>query len=226
VSPAILYEDNHFLLVNKPAGILVQGDKTGDPTLTDWAKAYIKETYNKPGEVFLHPCHRIDRPVSGIVVFARTSKGLERMNRLFKEDKVEKEYLAIVQNQPEEAKGHLVHWLRKDPTRNITMASKKQLSGSKQAELSYITLAYQDNHSLVRVFPKTGRPHQIRVQLKAINCPIKGDLKYGYPTPNPDKSISLHAFRISFVHPIRKEVISVTCKPVWSTFKTHIDELD
>ena len=226
MNPGILYEDNHFLIVDKPAGWLVQGDKTGDKTLTDWGRSYVKEKYQKPGAVFLHPCHRLDRPVSGIVVFARTSKGLERMNLLFKKDQVKKEYLAIVQGRPTGTTGHLEHWLVKDPRKNITTFHRKQVPKSKRAELDFDFLGFKDNHSLLRVRPKTGRPHQIRVQLKSMNCPIKGDLKYGYPMPNPDKSISLHAFQTSFVHPVRKENLTLRCAPYWQEFNDIINELD
>ena len=227
--PKVIFEDNHLLVIHKPTGWLVQGDKTGDATLTDWGRKYIKEKYDKPGEVYLHPVHRLDRPVSGIVTFARTSKASERLNRLFREDKVEKSYLAIVQGVPNDTEGNLVHWLVKDGSKNLVKAYNKERNGAKRAELSYEVLLVEKGHSLLMVKPKTGRPHQIRVQLASMKCPIVGDLRYGKGTPNPDKSISLHAFQLSFVHPVRKEPLQLTCAPKgrnWSTFQNKIDELD
>ncbi|MBR06934.1 MAG: RNA pseudouridine synthase [Rickettsiales bacterium] len=223
--PQVIYEDNHLLLLNKPSGWLVQGDKTGDKTLTDWGRAYIKRKYNKPGDVFLHPTHRLDRPVSGITVFARTSKALERMNKLFREDKVQKTYLAVVGNKPPAQSGKLVHWLYKDTKKNMVKAYNKPMGSAKEAELEYDLLGNDDGHSLLKVMPKTGRPHQIRVQLASMKTRIKGDLKYGYPEANPDKSIHLHAFQISFVHPVQKELVTYTCTPKWHEFKHQIDGL-
>tara|TARA_Y100000310_G_scaffold343948_1_gene454095 strand:- start:3313 stop:3999 length:687 start_codon:yes stop_codon:yes gene_type:complete len=223
--PQVIYEDNHLLLLNKPSGWLVQGDKTGDKTLTDWGRAYIKRKYNKPGDVFLHPTHRLDRPVSGITVFARTSKALERMNKLFREDKVQKTYLAVVGNKPPAQSGKLVHWLYKDTKKNMVKAYNKPMGSAKEAELEYDLLGNDDGHSLLKVMPKTGRPHQIRVQLATMKTRIKGDLKYGYPEANPDKSIHLHAFQISFVHPVQKELVTYTCTPKWHEFKHQIDGL-
>ncbi|WP_421875265.1 RluA family pseudouridine synthase [Marinoscillum sp.] len=222
----VLYEDNHLLVLNKPAGWLVQGDKTGDETLTDWGRAYIKEKYDKPGDVFLHPTHRLDRPVSGITVFARTSKALERMNKLFRDDKIKKTYLAVTSGKPTNPMGKLIHWLDKDGSKNLVKAYSKPKGNAKQAELDYELLANDKGHSLIKVMPKTGRSHQIRVQLASMTCSIKGDLKYGYPEPNPDKSIHLHAFQISFVHPVRKEEVTFTCLPPWQEFKSIINELD
>lgn len=224
--PQVLFEDNHLLILCKPAGWLVQGDKTGDHTLTDWGRAYLREKYQKPGEAFLHPTHRLDRPVSGITAFARTSKALERMNALFRNDDIQKSYLAIVQGRPEIPAQTLIHYLEKDEARNVVKAWEKPRSNAKQAELRYELIATNDTHSLLLVRPKTGRPHQIRVQLSKMGCPIQGDLKYGYPAPNPDKSISLHAFRLSFVHPVRKEPLQVTATPHWPHFKHAIHELD
>lgn len=225
--PAVLYEDNHLLILNKPSGWLVQGDKTGDKTLTDWGRTYIKEKYNKPGKAFLHPVHRLDRPVSGITVLARTSKALERMNKLFREDKVQKTYLAVVGGKPANPAGKLIHWLDKDPAKNTVKAYSAERGKAKKAELDYALLAVANtSSSLLRVMPKTGRAHQIRVQLSALGCPIRGDLKYGFPDPNPDKSIHLHAFKISFVHPVRKEELTIKSLPDWKEFKKIIDELD
>ena len=205
----ILYEDNHLLIVNKPAGMLVQGDHTGDMPLVDHGKQYIKQKYRKPGEVFLGVVHRLDRPVSGVVVLARTSKALARMNALFKEKKVEKTYRALVGNNPPQEAGTLAHWLTKDPKKNRATAHRREVPDSKRAELSYRLLAQHTDLFLLEVLPKTGRPHQIRVQLTALGCPIRGDLKYGFPTANADASISLHAYALSFVHPVRKTPLRV-----------------
>lgn len=227
--PKVVYEDNHLLVINKPSGWLVQGDKTGDETLTDWGKSYIKANYNKPGAVFLHPAHRLDRPVTGLVIFGRTSKGTERMNKLFREDRVEKTYLAIVQGTPDPPQSRLTHWLIKDERRNITKAYRQARDNAKRAELTYQMLAETGILSLLEIKPKTGRPHQIRVQLASIGCSIRGDLKYGYPDPNPDKSISLHAFHLRFEHPVKKEVIKLACMPPqdnWSEFTEIIHGLD
>jgi len=224
--PSVIYEDNHLLIIEKPSGWLIQGDETGDSTLTDWATEYIREKYKKPGNVFCQPCHRLDRPVSGLITFARTSKALERMNKLFRESEIKKTYLAVVNSTPSNLEDTLVHWLEKDEKRNITKAFEKQKGKSKRAELSYSLIASHGKVSLLRVIPKTGRPHQIRVQMKALQCPIRGDLKYGYAKPNQDKSIDLHAFKLDFIHPVKKEPISVISKPKWPDFKAFIDELD
>ena len=220
--PRVLYEDNHLLVVDKPNNWLVQGDDTGDETLTDWATDYIRRKYEKPGKVFCHPCHRLDRPVGGVVVFARTSKALERMNKLFHDHLVKKTYLAEVKDAPYEPEGTLVHWLEKDEQRTTVNAYDKQKGNSKRAELSYRMLASFGNRSLLEIKPKTGRPHQIRVQMRKLGTPIKGDLKYGYPTPNEDKSISLHCYQMSFEHPVKKEHVSFTSRPNWPEFKGFI----
>ena len=200
----ILYEDNHLLIVNKPAGMLVQGDHTGDVPLVELGKHYIKEKYDKPGEVFLGVVHRLDRPVSGVVVLARTSKALARMNALFQTRDVEKTYWALVGQAPPTDADTLTHWLTKNPKKNRANARTQAGGDSKRAELSYRLLAGQNDTFLLEVKPLTGRPHQIRVQLAAIGCPIRGDLKYGFAQPNPDASISLHARTLSFVHPVKK----------------------
>ncbi|GAB4233990.1 MAG: RNA pseudouridine synthase [Ekhidna sp.] len=225
-APNVTYEDNHLLIVDKPSGWLVQGDETGDDTLTDWATAYIRKKYNKPGNVFCQPCHRLDRPVSGLVTFARTSKALERMNKLFRDHEIVKSYLAIVEGTPRFAENDLVHWLDKDKKRNIAKAHDQPKGKAKRAFLSYRMLASHGKVSLLEIKPKTGRPHQIRVQMKANETPIKGDLKYGFPKPNQDKSISLHAFKLEFIHPVKKEALKVTSKPKWPDFQAFINELD
>ena len=202
---SVIYEDNHLLVVNKASGILVQGDATGDIPLVERCKEYIKEKYLKPGAVFLGVVHRIDRPVSGIVVLARTSKALERMNALFREKETRKTYLAIVRNRPTHEQGTLVHWLQKDEKKNKTTAFSRETVGASKSELSYQVVAQQEGFYLLQVNPITGRPHQIRVQLASMNCPIQGDVKYGYPEPNHDGSISLHARQLEFLHPVKKE---------------------
>jgi 23S rRNA pseudouridine1911/1915/1917 synthase len=205
----VVYEDNHLLALNKPAGMLVQGDKSGDPTLTDWGKSYLKEKYNKPGAVFLHPVHRIDRPVSGLVLFARTDKALGRLTTLFRDRKMAKSYLAICTSIPEDPVGTLRHFLRKDHAKNIVSAHITQLKDSKESITEYQTLGVEGRTALLLVDPKTGRPHQIRVQLAAMKCSILGDLKYGATEPLPDASIALHSFRLEFEHPVRKEPIQL-----------------
>lgn len=205
----VVYEDNHIIVVNKKSGTLVQGDNTGDKCLADYVKDYIKEKYNKPGAVFLGTVHRIDRPVSGLVVFARTSKALERMNALLRDKKMYKTYWAIVKVKPKKEQDRLVHWLEKDTKKNTTSASRTETPNGKRAELTYKLLGSLNDHYLLEVKPITGRPHQIRVQLAAMGCPIKGDLKYGFWKPNPDKSINLHARQLNFIHPVKKESIHI-----------------
>ncbi|RAW03421.1 RluA family pseudouridine synthase [Pseudochryseolinea flava] len=205
----VIYEDNHLLIVNKSPGILVQGDATGDVPLSELCKAYIKKKFNKPGDVFLGVVHRLDRPVSGVVVLARTSKALERMNALFREKETKKTYFAIVGKKPAEDSGTLIHWLLKDESKNKTTAFAQERNGALRSELSYQLIGSADGHWLLEVNPVTGRPHQIRVQLASMGCVIKGDVKYGDSTPNEDGSICLHARKLSFVHPVRKELISI-----------------
>ncbi len=200
----VIYEDNHLLVVNKSSGVLVQGDISGDQPLVEMCKEYIGEKYKKPGAVFLGVVHRIDRPVSGLVIFARTSKALERMNALFRENKVQKTYWALVEHEPEE-RGTLVHWLIKDGTRNKTTAFTAETPGALRSELTFQLLAKSSGQYLLAVYPVTGRPHQIRVQLAAMGCPIAGDLKYGARNAFDDAGIALHAKSLEFVHPVSKE---------------------
>jgi 23S rRNA pseudouridine1911/1915/1917 synthase len=207
--PVIIYEDNHFLAIAKPSGWLVQGDITGDETLTDWAKNYLKEKYEKKGAVYLHPTHRIDRPVSGLVLFARTDKALIRMNKLFRERLVHKTYWALTIRPPKRPMATLQHWLRKDEERNITFVYPEHTKGAQLAILSYDVAGTYGPNTLVKVNPQTGKPHQIRAQLAAIGCSILGDLKYGAPEPCADASIALHSRRLEFIHPIRLEPITL-----------------
>lgn len=205
----VLYEDNHIIVVNKRAGDIVQGDKTGDKPLSDVVKSYIKDKYNKPGNVYLGVVHRLDRPTTGIVMFAKTSKALPRLNKLFAEKKTNKTYWALVKNQPPKQQDTLIHWLRKNPKNNKSTAFIKETSDSKKAILHYKILKQLDNYFLLEIELETGRHHQIRCQLASIGCPIKGDLKYGFKRSNPDASISLHARQLEFTHPVKKEAISV-----------------
>jgi len=226
--PEVLYEDNHLIVVNKRPGDIVQGDKTGDTPLSDIVKAYIKKKYNKPGDVFLGTIHRIDRPVSGVVVFARTSKALSRMNEAFRENKVQKTYWAVVDNAPSEPSGQLVHYLKKNQKQNKSKAFDKHVKESKKAELSYQLLMDLDRYFLLKVVPKTGRHHQIRVQLAAMGCTIKGDLKYGAPRSNKDASIHLHALKLEFLHPVKKEQMVIKASPpkdaIWDSCAHLMDE--
>jgi 23S rRNA pseudouridine1911/1915/1917 synthase len=225
----VLYEDNHIIIVNKPSGALAQGDKTGDKTLGDDVKIYIKYKYNKPGDVFLGVVHRLDRPVSGALIFARTSKALARLNEQFKNKEVEKTYWAVVKNLPEEHEGTLVHYLKKNEKNNTSKAHISANKGGLLSELSYKLIGSIDNYHLLEVKPKTGRHHQIRAQLAAMGCPIKGDVKYGFQRPNDDKSIHLHARRVKFMHPVKKEWVEVTAPTpkdvVWRSF-TAVEKED
>lgn len=207
VNPTIIYEDNHLLAINKPAGWLVQGDRTGDATLTDWGKNYLKEKYQKPGAVFLHPAHRLDRPVSGAVLFARTDKALGRLTTLFREKKVAKTYLALVLKAPQQSAGELRHFLLKDEKKNIVKTFSRPVEEAKESITRYELVRLVGEYWLLQVFPLTGRPHQIRAQLAAMGCPVAGDLKYGAPTALPDASIGLHCLSMELVHPVRQEKI-------------------
>ena len=206
----VLFEDNHIIIVNKRPGDITQGDKTGDQPLSEIVKAYIKEKYNKPGQVYLGVVHRLDRPTSGIIIFARTSKALERLNKMLREKTVKKTYWAVVKNQPKKEKETLVGFLKKNPKNNKSSAYNKEIPGSKKAILHYKTIKRLDNYSLLEIDLETGRHHQIRCQLAAIGSPIKGDLKYGFNRSNKDGSIHLHARKINFTHPVRKEHIAIT----------------
>ena len=205
----VVYEDNHIIIVNKTASEIVQGDKTGDTPLSEIVKQYLKEKYQKPGNVFIGVTHRLDRPVSGLVVFAKTSKALSRLNEMFKNSEVKKTYWAIVKQTPAETEGELVNYLVRNEKQNKSYAYDTEKPGSKKAVLHYRLIARSDNYSLLEVDLKTGRHHQIRCQLAKMGCPIKGDLKYGFPRSNPDGSICLHARRVRFVHPVSKELIDV-----------------
>lgn len=219
----VLYEDNHIIVVNKQSGEIVQGDKTGDTPLSDIVKAYLKEKYNKPGNVFLGVVHRLDRPVSGIVLFAKTSKALPRLNKLFAgHEKVRKTYWAIVANKPPQESGTLTHWLTRNEKTNTAKAYDREVPNSKKAVLDYQLIAASDRYYLLEIQLHTGRHHQIRCQLAKIGCPIKGDLKYGAPRSNPDGSICLHARHLELEHPVSHEIISITAPvpqdTLWQAF--------
>lgn len=218
----ILYEDNHIIAVNKPSGIMVQSDKAGNKGLEDDVKEYLRIKYNKKGEAFLGVAHRIDRPVSGVVLFAKRSKPLKRLNEMFREKKIKKTYWAVVANMPPKPEGHLVNWLKKNEQKNISTAYDKEVSGSLKCELDYKWLKSIDNYHLLEINPHTGRHHQIRVQLAKMGCPIKGDVKYGARRGNKDGSIHLHARKVEFEHPAKEEKMEITAplpnEPVWKAF--------
>ncbi len=219
----ILYEDNHIIAVNKTCNEIVQGDKTGDTPLSETVKAYIKDKYNKPGEVFLGVTHRLDRPTSGVVLFARTSKALTRLNEMFKShEQIKKTYWAIVQGAPKVPEARLENWLVRNEAQNKSYIAKPGAKEAKQAILSYKTLVRGEHYTLLEVNLETGRHHQIRCQLAAIGCPIKGDLKYGAKRSNPDGGICLHARKIEFIHPVKKENICITASvpndSLWQQF--------
>lgn len=209
----VLYEDNHIIIVNKAPGEIVQGDKTGDTPLSDTVRQWIKETHCKPGKVFLGVVHRLDRPVSGLVVFAKTSKALARLNEMFRNGDVHKTYWAITRNRPMKPEALLTHYITTVERNNKSYASDKPKDGAKEARLSYRLVSSSDRYHLLEVNLMTGRKHQIRVQLSAIGCPIKGDLKYGDKRSNPDGSISLMARSVEFIHPVSKQKIKVTADP-------------
>lgn len=205
----VVYEDNHIIVVNKTVSEIVQADKTGDTPLSETVKQYLKEKYQKPGNVFIGVTHRLDRPVSGLVIFAKTSKALTRLNEMFRTNAVKKTYWAVVKNAPKEPEGELVHFLVRNEKQNKSYAYEKEVPNSKKAVLDYRLIARSDHYYLLEVDLKTGRHHQIRCQLAKMGCPIKGDLKYGAQRSNPDGSICLHARRVRFVHPVSKELIEL-----------------
>lgn len=222
----VLYEDNHIIIVSKQSGEIVQGDKTGDTPLSETVAAYLKEKYAKPGNVFVGVTHRLDRPVSGIVLLAKTSKALERLNEMFRTNQIHKTYLAIVKNTPPAERAQLRHYIVRNEQLNRSRAYDKEVPGSKLAVLDYEHIASSDRYNLLKVHLHTGRHHQIRVQLSKIGCPIKGDLKYGFERSNPDGSISLHAYNIQFEHPVSHIQIDVTAPlpkdNLWHSFAASL----
>ena len=215
----VLHEDNHVIIVNKRVGDIVQGDKTGDKPLSEVVKSYIKEKYNKPGNVYLGVVHRLDRPTSGIVLFSKTSKALPRLNKLFQQKDAKKTYWAVVKNRPPKDKDVLVHYLKRNPKQNKSFAHKNEVPDSKKAILEYRILKELNNYFLLEIDLQTGRHHQIRSQLSAIGCPIKGDLKYGFDRSNKDAGIHLHARKLEFIHPVKNEPVKVIAdvpdEPLW-----------
>ncbi len=218
----ILHEDNHIIVINKAAGEIVQGDKTGDKSLCDKMKDFLKEKYAKPGNVFVGLPHRLDRPVSGVVIFAKTSKALERLNEMFRVGSVKKIYWAITKERPAQPEAELECWILRNEKMNKSFTYTKEVKGAKKAQLHYRHIAASQNYNLIEVELKTGRHHQIRCQLASIGCPIKGDLKYGAKRSNPDGSISLHARYVEFIHPVSKELIQITAPlpadKLWQSF--------
>lgn len=219
----VIYEDNHLIAVNKAAGILVQGDQTGDTPLSEMVKSYIGKKYDKPGAVFCGVIHRIDRPVSGLVLLARTSKALSRMNEQFQKRQVRKIYWALTRHKPDSESGTLVHWLRKDSGKNVVKAFNKESAGTQKAELDYRIIGRNGDFYIWQIELKTGRPHQIRVQLSKIACPIKGDLKYGFGKKNDDGRIHLHSRAMIFEHPVKKEPLLLEAalpdESTWNLFR-------
>ena len=215
----VLYEDNHLIIVNKRPGDIVQGDKTGDMPLSEVVKEYLKIKYQKPGNVYLGVVHRLDRPTSGLVVFAKTSKALPRLNKLFSDKKAKKTYWAVVKEAPQKSEGTLTHWLKRNPKQNKSYAHDKEVPDSKKAILQYRILKKLDSYYLLEIDLKTGRHHQIRSQFSAMGCPIKGDLKYGFPRSNKDASIHLHARKLEFEHPVQNKPLSILAPspkdPIW-----------
>jgi 23S rRNA pseudouridine1911/1915/1917 synthase len=218
----VIYEDNHIIAVNKTGSEIVQGDKTGDTPLSEIVKQWLKEKHDKPGNVFLGVAHRLDRPVSGVVLFAKTSKALERLNEMFRLGEVKKTYWAIVKNPPPQSEGELVHYLVRNEKQNKSYAFDVEKTGSKKAILSYRMIGKSDHYYLLEIDLKTGRHHQIRCQLAQMGCPIKGDLKYGFGRSNPDGGISLHSRKAEFIHPVSKEEIKITApvpdEKIWKAF--------
>ena len=209
----ILFEDNHLIIINKLPSQIVQGDKTGDKPLSELLKNYLKEKYNKPGNVFLGVVHRLDRPVTGVVVYAKTSKALSRMNQMFREKEVSKIYWAIVKDPPKALSGELRHFIIRDRSKNKSYSHNKSVQGAKEGWLDYKLVTKSENYCLLEIDLFTGRHHQIRSQLSKIGCPVKGDLKYGFPRSNKNGGISLHARTLSFLHPVKKEPVKLIAKP-------------
>ena len=223
----VLYEDNHIIIVSKTVNEIVQGDKTGDKTLIDTVKQYIKEKYSKPGDVFLGLTHRLDRPTSGVVIFAKTSKALSRLNAMFRDGEIHKTYWAITANCPKETEGTLENFIQKNEKLNKSFIAPNETKEAKKAILNYRIISKSDRYYLWEINLLTGRHHQIRCQLAAINCPIKGDLKYGYPRSNPDGGLSLHARNVEFIHPVSKNEINVTAPvpegdKLWGYFEGQV----
>jgi 23S rRNA pseudouridine1911/1915/1917 synthase len=222
----ILYEDNHIIAVYKRSSDLVQGDKTGDISLDTEVKKYLAEKYKKPGEVFLGVVHRLDRPVSGVILFARTSKALERLNEMFREKQVKKTYLAIVKERPPDDEAKITHFVKKNETQNKSYVYDNEVKGSKEASLTYRLKGRSEKYYLLEVELHSGRHHQIRAQLAKIGCPVKGDLKYGFPRSNEDGGISLFARKLEFIHPVKKEPIAITAHfpegDIWSVFMDSV----
>jgi len=219
----VLFEDNHIIIVNKRSGDITQGDKTGDKPLSDVVKEYIKEKYNKASNVYLGVVHRLDRPTSGVIIFARTSKALERLNKMLRDKEIYKTYWAVVKNHPKKEKATLINFLKKNPKNNKSSVFQKEIEGSKKAILHYSVVKKLDNYTLLEIDLETGRHHQIRAQLSNIGYPIKGDLKYGFNRSNKDGSIHLHARKIEFIHPVTKEKVSVIAptpnEVIWNACK-------
>lgn len=227
MSLSVLYEDNHIIAINKKAGDLVQGDETGDVPLSELVKQYIKQKYNKPGDVFLGVIHRLDRPVSGVVLFARTSKALARMNELFKQKAIQKTYWAVVKKLPQKTSDTLIHYHIKDKEKRMAKLFDTEKPNTKVVELSYQLIANSNDYYLLEVLPKTGRFHQIRAQLSKIGSPIKGDLKYRFDRSNADASIHLHARKVEFMHPVKKEKIIIEASvpkedALWQFFEATV----
>ncbi|NVN95806.1 MAG: RNA pseudouridine synthase [Bacteroidetes bacterium] len=228
IAKQIIYEDNHLIILNKLSSQIIQGDKTGDIPLGELVKIYLKETYNKPGEVFLSVIHRLDRPVSGVVIFAKTDKAMTRMAHIFQKREIKKVYWAISRNKPKQEYGHLINFLKKNEQQNKSYVYDKEIPGSHRAELKYQLIDSSDSYYLIEVELMTGKHHQIRAQLASIGCPLKGDVKYGALRPNRDISISLHARSVSFIHPIKKEnfivIAPVPEETLWQHFEKNIEK--
>jgi len=221
----VIYEDNHLIAVNKTCSEIVQGDKTGDKPLSEIVGQWLKEKYNKPGNVFVGVTHRLDRPVSGVVLFAKTSKALTRLNEMFRDGEIRKTYWAIVKEKPEEAEAELIHYIVRNEKQNKSFAYDTEKPNAKKAILHYKIIAQSDNYFLLEIDLKTGRHHQIRCQLAKIGCPVKGDLKYGFPRSNPDGGISLHARKATFIHPVSKQEIEIVAPvpddKLWKAFLSY-----